>query len=131
MRRPQSAALQGKTIVVVEDDPLILQLMNNIVEDLSFTPQPFNRADDALIFILRAHKEIRLLITDFMIIGSMSGGDLAIAVSSRFPEIPVILISALLDADYQPRSEVIIIPKPWSCGQISSLILKMTNKTAN
>lgn len=128
MNSPHSAGLQGNTIVVVDDEPLLLLLMEDIVEELGFMSQPFIQADDALAFLIATHTDIRLVLTDFSTPGSISGGDLATAVALRFPPVPVIVTSGFTDAAFKLPPGAVFIPKPWPVGAMYDLIKRLTSK---
>lgn len=118
---------QHLTVVIVDDEPSLLELMSEVVIDLGFRPQTFSNADDALAFIVANHSETRLLLTDFCMPGQISGGELALKVSSQYPHIPVIIASGLMDIAMQFGPKINFIPKPWSYVSMSTLILRSTS----
>lgn len=121
-----ASAPNQSTIVVVDDEPVLLSMMEDIISELGYTPQPFSGAAEALAFITESRNEVRLLLTDFCMPGSMSGGELALNVVARFPDLPVIVTSGFLDSAFQMGPEVAFIAKPWSFDTMAALVEKLT-----
>ena len=80
------------TILVVEDEPLIRLGLVSLVEEAGFTTVEAGHAD-AAIKILEANPDIRVVITDVDMPGSMDGIKLAHFVRDRWPPIKIIVIS--------------------------------------
>lgn len=57
--------MRSGSVLLVEDDPLQLDAMVELVTGLGFKPLVFANADDALRFMQEGSDEIRLLWTDF------------------------------------------------------------------
>jgi CheY-like chemotaxis protein len=81
------------SVLIVEDEPLIRMGAVKIIEDAGFEVIEAARADEA-IRILECRGDIRVVITDIHMPGSMDGLKLAHAVRNRWPPIKIIVTSA-------------------------------------
>lgn len=82
----------SRTVLVVEDEPLILMAACDIVESAGFTVKDAVNADRALQ-ILEMDSSISVLFTDIDMPGSMDGLSLAVKVHARWPHIGIIITS--------------------------------------
>ena len=80
-------------VLVVEDEPLVRLHTIGVVENAGFQAIEARHADEA-VCILETRNDIRLVITDVMMPGSMDGLRLANVIRDRWPPIHLILISA-------------------------------------
>jgi DNA-binding NtrC family response regulator len=105
-------------ILVIEDDPTLRALMEDIVGELGAGVKAFETADDALTYLLHAHANCRLVIADHGVPGQVQGTEFIEMVSGRWPAIPAILTSGyLLDPKALPASTV-FLHKPWSLDEL-------------
>ena len=93
-------SLNGKatpqTILVVEDHPLLLGMVKEILEDADFTVLAASSAKKAIRIEAEFSGVINLLLSDVMMPG-MSGPDLAKILKKQRPEMRIILMSAYPD----------------------------------
>jgi PAS domain S-box-containing protein len=90
---PRSAeAAAGGTILLVEDEPLILELGTEMLHRLGYTVLPAGGPDDALRLAADHRGTIDLLITD-VVMPSMTGPELAERLQTLRPEMPCLYIS--------------------------------------
>jgi CheY-like chemotaxis protein len=82
----------GKSVLVVEDEPLIRMNIAADLQDAGFIVLEAADADEALE-ILTARKDIQLVFTDIDMPGSMDGLKLAAAVRHRWPPVKIIVTS--------------------------------------
>jgi DNA-binding NtrC family response regulator len=113
-------------VLLVEDDPLQLDAMVELVTYLGFKPLLFANADDALSFMQEGRDQIRLLWTDFRMPGDTTGGDLAIRAMSMIPGLPIIVTSGAPRTAYKLVSGITYVSKPWSVDVLEGLILRLT-----
>ena len=85
-----------KTILVVEDHPLLLKLVKEILEDAHFTVLTASSAKKAIGIEAEFPGTIDLLLSDVMMPG-MSGPDLAQKLKEERPKMRIILMSAYPD----------------------------------
>ena len=80
------------TVLVVENNILLKMFIADLIEDAGFIVIQVCDADEA-ITILEGHSDISLLVTNVVMYGSMNGVELAHAVDTRWPSIPIIVVS--------------------------------------
>lgn len=113
------------TVLVVEDEPLILLTACDMVENAGFTVREAANADIALQ-ILEQDCAIALIFSDIDMPGSMDGLELVIQVQARWPEIGVILTSGrrpLAPHEVPPCS--VFVAKPYFEHEVSEMLKKM------
>lgn len=89
-RPPSTPAL----VLIVEDELLLRLHARDVIEEAGFSVRDVDNADSA-IEILETCPEIRLVVTDIQIPGSMDGLKLAHAIRNRWPPVELILTSGL------------------------------------
>ena len=80
------------TILVVEDEPLVLMSTVDFLEDEGFKVLQASNADDA-VRMLETHREISILFTDVDMPGTMDGLRLSAAVRDRWPPVRIVVTS--------------------------------------
>src|SRR5436305_1640861 len=78
-----------KSILMVEDERAILELMTDELRELGFTVYPAETAEDGLR-ILEREPDIDLLFTDIRLPGRLDGWDLAERARHARPELKII-----------------------------------------
>ena len=106
--------LNNRTLLVVEDEVLIRLDMTYLLEIRGFIVLQAANADEP-ISILSFHPEIRGVLSDIDLPGSMNGIELVKVISRRWPPCRLILVSGMK----APRPEELpkrtyFIPKPVS-----------------
>lgn len=67
----------GQMMLIVEDDPLIRDLLCEILESEGFVTQGMANADRALAFLIDQSSRVCLLLTDINMPGTINGAELA------------------------------------------------------
>lgn len=112
-------SLPGSLILVVEDDPLILEFLCEILQEEGFVVQPHASADAAAQFLEQHAGEVKLLLTDITMPGKRNGADLANEFGDRWPDKPIMIMSGFeTPQSAGVRHEVAFIKKPWALGQL-------------
>ncbi|WP_426208139.1 response regulator [Pseudomonas sp. TWR2-1-1] len=102
------------SVIVIEDDPTLRALMEEIVSEVGGKALSFETADDALTYLLQTHEQCRLVIADHGVPGQIQGIEFIEMVGSRWPSISAILTSGyLIDPEAVPASSI-YLHKPWS-----------------
>ena len=94
------------TVLIVDDDPIVRMIAVDFVEASGFLTVEANNADEA-IAILESRSDIRSLVTDVAMPGSMDGIGLALAVHERWAPMKIVVVSGAVwpsKADLPPRS---------------------------
>jgi PAS domain S-box-containing protein len=108
---PPSAA----TILVVEDDPDVREMIVGILSDLGYRTLVATNGPEALAILNDGHS-VDLLFTDIVMPAGMSGTDLARQASRLRPDLKVLLSSGYTPEAYQwrsARSDFPFIAKPY------------------
>ncbi len=79
-------------VLVVEDEPILLLMATDLVEEAGYEAVAAGNADEA-IRILASRDDISIVFTDIRMPGSMDGMKLAAAVRDRWPPIEIIVTS--------------------------------------
>ncbi|MBF4557453.1 response regulator [Pseudomonas sp. p50] len=112
-------SLAGGLILVVEDDPLILEFLCEILQEEGFSVEPQISADAASIYLEEHSNRVSLLLTDITMPGKLNGADLANQFGDRYPDKPIMIMSGFETPETSGvRHEVSFIKKPWALGQL-------------
>jgi DNA-binding NtrC family response regulator len=111
--------LPGGLILVVEDDPLILEFLCEILQEEGFKVEPHVSADAASVYLELHANEVGLLLTDITMPGKLNGADLANLFGDRWPDKPIMIMSGYETPESSGvRHAVSFIKKPWALGQL-------------
>lgn len=111
--------LPGELILVVEDDPLILEFLCEILQEEGFVVEPQISADAASQYLEQHAHKVRMLLTDITMPGELNGADLANQFGDRWPDKPIMIMSGYETPQSSGvRHEVSFIKKPWALGQL-------------
>ena len=111
--------VSGGLILVVEDDPLILEFLCEILQEEGFVVQPQISADAASAYLEKHSGNVRLLLTDITMPGKLNGADLANQFGDRWPDKPIMIMSGFETPQSSGvRHSVSFIKKPWALGQL-------------
>ena len=93
---PTTVAGGTETVLLVEDEPLVLELAQRALQQLGYNVLPCASADEALRTFGEYQSRIQLLVTDLMM-PRMSGKELAARISALSPGVPVLFSSGYGD----------------------------------
>ena len=83
---------RGETILVVEDDQAVRELVISLLEGLGYRTLEAGDGESALA-LLDQHEEVDLMFSDVVLPNGMSGPDIARAARSRWPGLKVVFTS--------------------------------------
>jgi len=120
---PRTASHKPTTVLIVENEAIVLLELTAQLAEMGLIVLTAADADEAIL-LLDAHAEIRLLLTDIMMPGSMDGLRLAHHVRDRWPPVKIIVISGLVDTQLSELpADSIFLSKPyWPEGLSNALI---------
>ena len=133
VKTPQA---KGKTLLIVEDEPSILKMVQKILEGLEYTVLLASTPEEALSQAKECREPIDLVISDVMM-PEMNGSDLSRSITQVHPEAKVLLMSGYT-ADVISEKElsgngVHFIQKPFSntdlANKVQSIIHSQADKT--
>lgn len=108
------------TILVIEDDWVVREILYEILDSEGFNVLSFETADEAWAYLCGDPVAVSLIFSDIRLPGELSGVDLANLATRQWPNIPVILSSGFrgeyqLDSGCKPA----FLPKPWHSYDIA------------
>ena len=117
---PLRAAQAEETVLIVEDDPLILEATVAGVVDLGYRTLTATTADAALA-VLRGSARIDLLFSDVVLPGGMDGTQLALEARRLRPSLRVLLTSGYPDrAATAMPGDLEVIGKPYRRDELAT-----------
>ena len=101
-------------VLVVEDDPVLRDLICDVPMDIGLHPVSASTADEGRVLFAEPGRNWDLVLTDLTTPGQSTGHDLAWDAFSNAPEVPVLVCSGYLGTSQHslpPGAHV--LPKPW------------------
>jgi DNA-binding response OmpR family regulator len=80
-------------VLLVEDDVLLREVMAELLQDEGFDVVECSTAESAELIVATCGAELRALVTDNSLSGTMSGVELARYAREKFPRMNIIIIS--------------------------------------
>lgn len=120
-------AIPARAILIVEDEVFIRHDLMDFFEDRGFKAFEAEDGDEA-IEMLAAHPEVRIVLTDIQMKGSMDGLRLARYVRDRYPPVLIAVISGAIrpsPTDLPERS--FFVPKPFDPRHILAEIERLSS----
>jgi CheY-like chemotaxis protein len=116
---------RGRTVLVVDDEPYLLELATIYLHDLGFATLQANDGAKA-ITLIEEHPEIDLLLTDVMMPGSIDGFQLAQCARAMRPALAVIFCSGFpanaLREKGDALPDALLIRKPYQRSELAAIV---------
>jgi two-component system, response regulator PdtaR len=106
----------GRAIMVVEDEILVRMLISDKLREAGYTVVEAAGSEEALN-VLAQLDDVKLILSDVQMPGSMDGIGLARVVRSAYPAIKIVLTSGHVDAIRGAEHEG-FFPKPYNVAQV-------------
>src|SRR5258708_17222612 len=120
---PASRMVDDVTVLLVEDDPEVGETSAPMLEDLGCKVVRSSRAAQALYVLPKRAGTIDVLLSDVVMRDSASGIELAREMKTKYPELPVILVTGYSDALSAASSEGhTILFKPYDRVQLEQAL---------
>jgi CheY-like chemotaxis protein len=113
-----------KTVLLVEDEPLLREVTRVDLQDLGFATLCARDGEQALEF-LESDQALAAMITDIRMPGPMDGLSLARRARELRPDIPVIYLSGYADDGDEPVDGAQFVRKPYRIGDIESALVSL------
>jgi len=110
--KPRGTILRQPVVLLVEDEPLVRTLQVDILRDAGFWVLEAQDADEAFE-ILKRRRDVRAILTDVDMPGSLDGFEFARLVAQGWPEVGVLVISGKTspsDGDLPPGATFVAKP---------------------
>src|SRR5262249_3009000 len=111
-----------RAILIVEDDVLANEHLEFVLQQAGYEVLSATSADEAAE-LLEDHEDVRLIVTDINLPGTMNGLKLAAAAKARRPEMNIIIVtgySAPKNDEIPPGS--LFVPKPYNARKMIEAI---------
>lgn len=126
-----TAAPGSKTILVVDDEPLVRMVTVEVLSDLGYSVLEAEDGPTALK-LLQAYPELDLLITDVGLPNGMNGRQLADAIRAPRPELPVLFVTgyaenAVLNHGHLERG-MQVLTKPFAADVLARRVRELVGE---
>ena len=112
-------------ILTVEDEFLVSEYLSGILKDEGYTVISVKSANEA-IAVLESRNDIKLIITDVSMPGTMDGLKLAAAVRGQWPPIKIIITTGLrLPTKDQMPTGSLLLQKPYSPVSVVEAVARL------
>lgn len=123
-----SGAGLGKTVLVVDDEPLVRLLIVDVLEELGYEAIEAGDGPDAMA-VIRSDATIDLLVTDVGLPNGMNGRQVADAARAMRPDVPVLFVTGYADAAVLGHDHLEagmqVITKPFTMEAITERVKSM------
>jgi CheY-like chemotaxis protein len=128
--KPDEAPGGSGTILVVDDDPDVRNLVLAQLEDLGYTPIAASNGQEALRILDEEESQIRLLLTDMIMPGGLGGVELVQQARARRPGLKAVLTSGYIAADLPGASsladlaaaDIPLLGKPYRQEELAQVV---------
>jgi CheY-like chemotaxis protein len=112
-------------VLVVDDEVAIRSMIQHALEDLGYTVVTAEHGAQAIELFENIPDEVKLVLLDINM-PVLDGGETAVALRQRKPDIPILVMSGIADEDALRRFETMrisgFIPKPFAPDQLAQAI---------
>jgi CheY-like chemotaxis protein len=105
--------MNRQRVLVAEDEPVLLDLLQELFEGWGYQVHAFGSADAACAFLQDEQPQLDLLFTDVRMPGILSGVDLALQARGRQANLPIVITSGYCDDNPARAARATFLPKPW------------------
>jgi len=113
-------ANQDSTILVIEDDLLVAEVIISMLEDEGYTVQSARSADEAMQIL--ANRQFGLVLCDIGLPGMMDGLSLAKTLRLSNPSIRILLITGRGDMAVDAAMDFIVLKKPFGLVELARIV---------
>ncbi len=126
-------ATGGETLLVLEDQPELLNVVQRMLEDRGYRVLPATDAESALAW-LDSGDPIALMLSDIVLAGSRRGPDVVREARERVPALPVIYMSGFPAVEAEdgnlPGAVGPILPKPFTGATLAQRVREALDASA-
>ncbi|HTD16704.1 MAG TPA: response regulator [Chthoniobacterales bacterium] len=116
MSSVSQAKRAGRTILVVDDEAAILDLVQRVLKHAGYNVITSRSGDGAWDVIERGEPKVDLVLTDLVMPGSMDGFTLADSARRKYPKLPVLFMTGAVpesDEKAAARTKKGLLRKPF------------------
>jgi PAS domain S-box-containing protein len=130
-RKTRLAPGGSETILVVEDEPALRELVTEILQKKGYKVLDAPTGAKALVLWQRHKSEIKLLLTDMMMPGGVSGRELAAQALADQPDLKVIYSSGysldIVSPDFTIKEGMLFLQKPYDPETLAQTVRDCLN----
>lgn len=119
--------LAGGTALLVEDNPEVAKVTEQMIEQLGYRVQRAGGAKEALELAETAPFD--LVVSDVVMAGSMDGVGLSRALRARRPDLPVVLVTGFASSVTEAEVEFSVLRKPFEISELSRAMARAIAET--
>ena len=123
---PIEAKRGGRTILVVDDEPMILTCVQRVLEEANYNVITSPSGNQAWEIIEGGKLKIDMVLTDIVMPGSIDGFNLAAKIRRRDLKLPVLFITGALPEDDESAAQLamekLLLRKPFLPKQLVEFI---------
>lgn len=116
----------GRTILVVDDEPGMLQYIRRVLEHRNHTVLTSPSGEHAWGVVQRSQAKLDLVLTDIIMPGSIDGPTLARRIERRYKKLPVLFMTGALPENDEQAVEMTrkkrLLRKPFSPQQLVEFV---------
>jgi DNA-binding response OmpR family regulator len=115
-------------VLLVEDEPLIREIMAESLEDAGFAVVQASTGDEAISVIAGSPRAFSALVTDFHMPGEADGVDVASRIRERWPDMPVVIVSGrpdILKQSWRVENGYRLLTKPYGPRQLIGVLREL------
>jgi PAS domain S-box-containing protein len=125
--RAQIGASFTPRVLVVEDDPVVAELAEDLIAELGYKTHVVASSAEALDALSR-RGPFDLVFSDVIMPGGLSGLELARRIRARHPELPVLLTTGY--SERMGNSEFPLVVKPYSLAELRDHLTRLIEQPA-
>ena len=119
-----SREAKGPVILLVEDEILIRMIMADDLRLAGFQVLEAINGEEALALFC-ANGDIRLIVSDIRVPGSIDGLQLSARIKQRCPQMPVVLVSSHLPEEQEVMADR-FVRKPYNQAKLIEIVQELT-----
>ena len=116
-------------ILVVEDDPIIQNLINDALGDGGFDVDIASSGEEAVTLLAADKKAYRALVTDINLLGKLDGWEVSRRAREMNAECPIVYVSGDSGAEWPSKGvpNSIMLTKPFAPAQLVTAVSQLLN----
>jgi CheY-like chemotaxis protein len=115
----------SSNVIVIEDEPVVQMLLQEMLTELGFTSSAFEDAVQALNYLMQTRGDCTFIIADQGLPGGMKGTEFICMAHKMWPSIPTILTSGYYVDVQDIPSFATYLHKPYTLVQLEQTILPL------
>ncbi|MCW6509182.1 response regulator [Lichenifustis flavocetrariae] len=120
-----TSSSRDRMILVVDDEPLLLDILGDELEDLGYHVLRALNGEEALSLVRDQSEHIDLLVTDIRLPGSIDGWSIAEEARRLRPDLPVIYVTGFFSQASREVPGGMMIMKPYRPSAIVTAARKL------